>query len=55
MGFTASMLAAVVGGLLPVRDRPSAALFLFGGEWFAGIQLVWETINYFVQRHPGAK
>lgn len=50
MGYTVAMLTAELAGMLPVRDRPAAALFLSGGEWFAGIQLVWEMVNYFVQR-----
>jgi hypothetical protein len=50
MGYTCAMLTVVSAGILPVRDRPVASLFLSGGEWFAGVQFIWEAVNYFVQR-----
>jgi hypothetical protein len=55
MGYTCAMLTVASARFFPVRDRPAALLFLAGGEWFAAIQLMWETVNYIVQRrkhHP---
>jgi hypothetical protein len=50
MGYTFGMLIVASARLLPVPDRPVAALFVAGGKWFAGIQLIWEAVNYFAQR-----
>lgn len=54
IGYTLGLLVMKKTGFLDVRDIPVKDLFIFGGKFSAGMELVFECVNLYIVQHGNA-